>query len=107
MKENLLLLNDLLEPERIEFINAWLQYQKHVYIGKLVDVVNKYNNGYRSTIKMKPVDVKWNTYISSSKETTEKIADFKISDTVRISKCKNIFAKGLFAKSLQIDLRIG
>ena len=102
-----MLLNGSLESERIEFINAWLQYQKNVYIGKLVDVVNKYNNTYHSTTKMKPVDVKSNTYIGSSKETTEKNGEFKISDTVRISKYKNIFAKGLLAKSLQIDLRIG
>ena len=41
---------------------------KIVYIDELDDIVNKYNNIYNSTIKMKPVDVKWNTYINSSKE---------------------------------------
>ena len=41
---------------------------KIVYIDKLDDIVNKYNNIYNSTIKMKPVDTKWNTYINSSKE---------------------------------------
>ena len=40
---------------------------KNVYIDKLDDIMNKYNNTY-STIKMKPVDVKSNTYINSSKE---------------------------------------
>ena len=35
---------------------------KNVYIDKLDDIVNKWNNTYRSTIKMKPVDVKSNTY---------------------------------------------
>ena len=35
---------------------------KNVYIDKLDDIVNKYNNTYHSTIKMKPVDVKLNTY---------------------------------------------
>ena len=34
---------------------------KNVYIDKLDDIVNKYNNTYHSTIKMKPVDVKSNT----------------------------------------------
>ena len=43
---------------------------KNVYIDKLDDIVNKYNNTYHSTIKMKSVD------------------------TVRISKYKNIFSKG-------------
>ena len=41
---------------------------KNVYIDKLDDIVNKYNNTYHSTIKMKPVDVKSSTYIDSSKE---------------------------------------
>ena len=37
---------------------------KNVYIDKLDDMVNKYGNTYHSTIKMKPVDVKLNTYIN-------------------------------------------
>ena len=67
---------------------------KNVYVNKLDDIVNKYNNTYHSTIKMKPVDAKSNTYIDSSKEINEKYPKFKIGDTVRTSKCKNIFAKG-------------
>ena len=43
---------------------------------------------------MKPVDVKSNTYIDSSKEINDKDPKFKIGDIVRISKYKNIFAKG-------------
>ena len=34
---------------------------KNVYIDKLNDIVDKYNNTYHNTIKMKPVDVKDNT----------------------------------------------
>ena len=67
---------------------------KNVYIDKLDDIVNKYNNTYHSTIKMKPVDVKSNTYIDSSKEINYQNSKFKISDIVRISKYRNIFAKG-------------
>ena len=33
---------------------------KNVYIEKLDDITNKYNNTY-STIEMKPVDVNWST----------------------------------------------
>ena len=65
-----------------------------MYIDKIDDIVNKYNNTYHSTIKMKPVDVKSNTYIDSSKEINNKDPKFKIGDIVRISKYKNIFAKG-------------
>ena len=36
---------------------------KNVYIDKLTDIVNKYNNIYHSTIKMKPVNVKSSTYL--------------------------------------------
>ena len=67
---------------------------KNVYIDQLDDIVNKYNNTYHSTIKMKPVDVKPNAYIESSKEINNKNPKSKIDDTVRISKYKNIFAKG-------------
>ena len=65
---------------------------RNVYIEKLDDIVNKYNNTYRSTIKTKPGDA--NTCINSSKENNDEDLKFKIGDVVRISKYKNIFAKG-------------
>ena len=65
---------------------------KNVYIIKLDDIVNKYNNTYYSIIKIEPVDVKSNTYIDSNKESNNKDPKFKISDIVRISKHKNVFA---------------
>ena len=67
---------------------------KNVYIGKLDDIVNNYNNADHRTIKMKPVDVKSSTSIDSSKEINNKDPKFKIGDIFRISKHKNIFAKG-------------
>ena len=67
---------------------------KNVYIDKLDDIVNKYNNTYHSTIKMKPVDVKSNTYINCRKEINDKDPKFKIGDIVRMSKYKKKFAKG-------------
>ena len=67
---------------------------KNVYIDKLDDIVNEYNNTYHRTIKMKPIEVKDNTYIDSSKEVNDKDPKFKVGDHVRISKYKNIFAKG-------------
>ena len=41
---------------------------KNVYIGKLDNIVNRYNNTYRSTIEMKSVDVKPNTYVDFNKK---------------------------------------
>ena len=67
---------------------------KNVYIDKLDDVVRKYNNTYHTSIKMKPIDVKDNTYIDFKKESNDKDPKFKVGDHVRISKYKNIFAKG-------------
>ena len=67
---------------------------KNVYIDKLDDIVDEYNNTYHTTIKMKPADVKDNTYINADKEINNKDPKFKVGDRVRISKYKNIFAKG-------------
>ena len=67
---------------------------KNVYIDKLDDIVKKYNNTYHTSVKMKPVDVKDNTYIDFKKEVIDKNPKFKVGDQVRISKYKNIFAKG-------------
>ena len=66
---------------------------KNVYIDKLDDIVDEYNNTYHKTIKMKPIDVKDNTYIDFEKEVNDKDPKFKVGDYVRISKYKNIFAK--------------
>ena len=65
-----------------------------MYIDKLDDIVNKYNNKYHRSIKMKPVDVKDNTYISSDEEVNYKDPKFKGGHHLRISKYKNILAKG-------------
>ena len=66
----------------------------NVYIDKLEDIVDEYNNTYHTTIKMKPTDVKDNTYINADKEINIEDPKFKVGDRVRISKYKNIFAKG-------------
>ena len=51
---------------------------KTVYINKLDDIVNKYSSTYHSTIKIKPVDVKSNTYINSSNEINNKDPKLKL-----------------------------
>ena len=75
-------------------INKYMtSISKNVYIDKLDDLVNKCSNTYHRTIKMKPVDVKSSTYIDFNKKNNEESPKFKVGDHVRISKCKNIFAK--------------
>ena len=81
MKENLLFLKDSLE------------LSKNIYIDKLDDIIDKYNS-HCSKIKMKPVNVKSSKYIDSSKENIDKDPKYNIGDIVRISKYKNIFARG-------------
>ena len=66
---------------------------KNVYYDILDNVVNKYNNTKHSTIKMKPIDVKNNKRVYIN-EHNEKDSKFKVGDRVRISKFKNMFAKG-------------
>ena len=68
--------------------------RKKVYYDVLDDVVNKYNNTKYSTIKMKPIDVGDNNKRGYIGEHNEKDSRFKVGDSVRISKFKNIFAKG-------------
>ena len=74
---------------------------KNLYIDKLDDIVKKYNSTYHTSIKMKPVDVKDNTYIDFKKEVNDKNPKFKVGDHVRISKYKNIFAKGYMPNWLE------
>ena len=59
---------------------------KNVYFDKLDDIMGEYNNTYHRTIKMKPIDVKDNTYLDSKKELNDKDPKFKVGDHVRISK---------------------
>ena len=66
---------------------------KNVYCDVLDDVVNKYKNTKHNTIKMKPIDVNNNKRVYTD-EHNEKDSRFKVGDRVRISKFKNIFAKG-------------
>ena len=75
---------------------TWLS--KHVYISKLDDILNKYNNTYHRTIKMKSVDVTPSTYIDFDKENSKEGSKFEVSDNVRTSRYKNIFVKGYFRK---------
>ena len=66
---------------------------QNMFIDNLDDIVNNYNSTYCRTIKMKPVDVKPNTYIDSSKEINDKDPKFKIGDIVKICFCKRLCSK--------------
>ena len=65
MKENLLLLKDLLELRFIttKIYKYMTAISKNVYIDKLDQIVNEYNNTYHRTIKMKPANAKDNACV--------------------------------------------
>ena len=67
---------------------------KNVYFDVLNDIVNKYNNTIHRTIKMKPIDVTDDSFAEYNEESNKRNPKFKVGDHVRISKYKNIFAKG-------------
>ena len=67
---------------------------KNVHFDVLDNIVNKYNNTVHRTIKMKPIDVTSDSYAEYNEDSNEKDPKFKVGDHVRISKYKNIFAKG-------------
>ena len=67
---------------------------KNVYFNVLNYIVDECNNTYHKTIKMKPIDVKSDYFAENIEEANEKDPKFTVGDYVRISKYKNIFAKG-------------
>ena len=71
---------------------------KNVYIYKLDGIVGEHNNTYHRAIKMKPVYVKHNACIDFKKKVNDNDPKFKVSDHVRISKYRNIFAQGYTPK---------
>ena len=89
MKENLLLLKDLLEHYKY-----MISISKNLYVDKLDEIVGEYNNTYHRTTKVKPIDVKDKKYIDFKKDVNDKDLKYKVGDHVRIPKYKNIFAKG-------------
>ena len=67
---------------------------KTVYFDVLDDIVDEYSNTYHRTIKVKAIHVKSDSFAKYNEESNEKDPKFKVGDHVRISKYKNIFAKG-------------
>ena len=71
-----------------------ISVSKKVYFDVLVAIVKKYNNKVHRSIKMKPIDVTYDSYAEYNEDSNKKDSKFKVGDHVRISKYKNVFAKG-------------
>ena len=67
---------------------------QNVYFHVSDDIVNKYNNTVHRSIKIKPIDVTSDSYAEYNEDSNEKGPRFKVGDRVKISKYKNVFAKG-------------
>ena len=67
-----------------------------MYIRKLHDIINEYNNTYYRSIKIKPVDVKSRTYFGFCLKKIEKDSKFKIGDHIRISTYKSFLQNAMF-----------
>ena len=67
---------------------------KIFYFDVLNYIVDKYDNAYHRSIKMKPINVKSNSYAEYNIDSKKKRPKFQVGNHVKISKYKNIFAKG-------------
>ena len=67
---------------------------KNIYFDVLDDIVNKYNNTAHRTIKMKSIDDTSYSYAECNGDFNKKDPKIKVGDQVRISRYKNILAKG-------------
>ena len=67
---------------------------KNVYFDVLADIVDKSNNTVHRNIKMRPIDVTPDSYAEYNEDSNEKDPKFKVGNHVRISKYRNISAKG-------------
>ena len=72
---------------------------EHVYTDKLDDIVNKYNNTYHSTIKMRLANANSNTYINSKKKLIIKVLNLKLVVLLEYKILKRFLQK----VALQID----
>ena len=74
---------------------------RNVYFDGLDDIVNKSNNAICRNIKMKPIDVTSNSNAEYNEDSNKKDPKFKVGGHVRISKYKNVFAKGCTSNCLE------
>ena len=74
---------------------------KNVYIDKLHDIVDEYNNTYHKTIKIKPVDVKSSNYFEWNVNSNDKDPKFQVGHNVRISKYKKFLLKYILQNGLK------
>ena len=78
-----------------------ISVSKNVYIDKIDDIINKYNNTCDSTNKMKPFDIKSSTYFDSSKEVNNIDPKLKLVIQLEYQNVKILLQKATFQKVLR------
>ena len=78
---------------RNEIYKYMTSISRNVYIDKLNEIIEKYNNTYHRTIKMKPLDVNPSINFDFNQENNKEDPKVKVGANVRIPKSKNIFGK--------------
>ena len=78
-----------------------ISISKNVYIDKLDNLINKYNNTYHSTIKIKPVDIKLTHILTLVKKLMAKILNLKLVILLEYQNIKTVFQKAMFQISLK------
>ena len=78
IKENLLLLKDLVELKSKIYIHVTAVSKNVYFVFVLNDTVDEYNNTFQITIKMKPADVKSDAYLQYNKDSNEIDPKFKV-----------------------------
>ena len=96
-KEKSVLAERFLRTLKNKFYKYTISISKNMYIDKLDDIVDKYNNAYHRTINMKPANVKSSIYIDFNIENNKECPKFKVGGHARMSKLK-IFFKALCSK---------
>ena len=86
-----------IKPLKNKIYKRMTSVSKDVYIDKLDDIINKYNNTYHSTIKVKLADLKSSTFIDSSKkQLIIKILNLKLLILLEYQNIKMFLQKGMF-----------
>ena len=98
MKGNLLLLKDYIRTLNNKSYKYMISIPKILYIDKLDNIVNEYNNTYHRNFKMKPIDVTSSIYIDVDVENNNRDLKPEVGGqckNVRLQKhcCKRLHSK--------------
>ena len=96
----------LLERSKTRFLSTWQLSQKNVYFDVLDDIINKYNNTIHGTMKMKPINITFNSYAEYNEDSNKKypkMLQFQNTKTFLLKDTLQIGQKFLLLLKLKIQ----